>query len=176
MINWNRLIPGIRVGFAISVLVSVAYITYSLTDSSWRLHFAKLENQANELRIQNAKLEASAERITIQEVTRYVDRVRVIRERAETIVREVPVYVTPEAVSACAIPDGFVWLHDIAASRETTISGAPTDPNAATSGVDLARVAETVTTNYGKCHEIAEQLVALQQWITIQRNLFNRRD
>lgn len=52
---------------------------------------------------------------TVRVVTDYVDRVRVIKEKGATLIREVPVHVPAESNAGCAIPAGFVRLHDAAA-------------------------------------------------------------
>ena len=49
-------------------------------------------------------------------LVKYLPKVEYIREKAREIVKEVPVYVTVEDDTKCTIPDGFIWLHDIAAS------------------------------------------------------------
>jgi hypothetical protein len=51
------------------------------------------------------------------------ERIRIVREAGETIVKEVPVYVTPEADAACTVNRGFVRLHNAAAAGE--IPGPP---------------------------------------------------
>lgn len=51
-------------------------------------------------------------------VTEYVDRVEVIEKQGKTIIQRVPVYVTPDDDSRCAVPAGFVRLHDAAARAE----------------------------------------------------------
>ncbi len=56
---------------------------------------------------------------TTRVVTQYVDRVQVVRERGDTITKEIPVYVTPTADAACAVPVGFVRIHDAAAAGVT---------------------------------------------------------
>jgi hypothetical protein len=100
---------------------------------------------------------------TVQMVTKYVDRVKIIRETGATIIKEVPVYVSPEADAACVLPRGFVRLHDAAAA------GHIPDPtgsfDAAPAGVALSAAAGTVADNYQRCHENAEQLILLQSWI-----------
>ncbi|HFF3032342.1 TPA: hypothetical protein ACGCGJ_000829 [Stenotrophomonas maltophilia] len=98
---------------------------------------------------------------TTRVVTEYVDRVQVVRERGATIVKEVPVYVTATADSACAVPAGFVQFHDAAASGNTA-AGPAGDPDAPAPGVTLSAVAETVADNYTSCHATAAQVVALQ--------------
>ncbi|OMG04651.1 hypothetical protein LN96_13250, partial [Xanthomonas citri pv. citri] len=68
----------------------------------------------------DAKAAAIAERdsarASTKTVVEYVDRVQIVREAGATITREVPIYVTQKADAACAIPAGFVRLHDAAAT------------------------------------------------------------
>jgi hypothetical protein len=56
-------------------------------------------------------------------VTEYVDRVEVIEKQGKTIIQRVPVYVTPDDDSRCAVPAGFVRLHDAAARAEDIGAG-----------------------------------------------------
>jgi len=110
-----------------------------------------------------ARIETRQAEATVKVVTEYVDRVRVVREKAQTIIKEIPVYVTQEADSACVVPHGFVVVHDAAASN--TLPPPPGPADAAPAAVALSAVAATVADNYGLCHENATQLVALQEWI-----------
>jgi hypothetical protein len=125
-------------------------------------------NAANAVQaVKLAEAEARAANATAKVVTEYVDRVRVVREKAKTIVKEVPVYVTPEADAACVVPRGFVRVHDGAASNE--VPGPAADSDADPSGVALSTVAEITAENYGTYHEVAEQLKALQKWVAEQQ-------
>lgn len=99
---------------------------------------------------------------TVKVVTEYVDRVRIVREKGDTIIKEVPVYVPVQADSACTINRGFVRLHDAAAAGE--LPEPARDADAAAAGIALSAVAGTVAANYRTCHENAEQLLALQAW------------
>lgn len=101
---------------------------------------------------------------TVKVITQYVDRVRVVREKGETIIKEVPVYVPAQADAACTINRGFVRLHHAAAAGE--LPEPARDADAPAAGIALSTVAGTVTTNYQTCHETAEQLRALQVWVT----------
>jgi len=121
--------------------------------------------------VQQQTLQAAAVRerqaqATVKVVTQYVDRVRVVRvvrEKGDTIIKEVPVYVPVQADAACTINRGFVRLHDAAAAGELPEPARDADATAA--GIALSAVATTVTANYQTCHENAEQLRALQGWI-----------
>jgi hypothetical protein len=100
---------------------------------------------------------------TVQVVTKYVDRVKVVRETGETIIKELPIYVTPEADVACVLSRGFVRLHDAAVAGRIPFTAGAADVTPA--GIALSTAADTVVDNYERCHENAEQLIALQSWI-----------
>ncbi|WP_311238392.1 MULTISPECIES: hypothetical protein [unclassified Xanthomonas] len=118
----------------------------------------------------DAKAAAIAERdsarASTKTVVEYVDRVQIVREAGATITREIPIYVTQKADAACAIPAGFVRLHDAAASGNP--AGPPAgDPDAPAAGITLSGIAGTVADNYTSCHATAAQLSALQDWIDL---------
>jgi len=118
--------------------------------------------------VQQQTLHAAAVRerqaqATVKVVTEYVDRVRVVREKGDTIIKEVPVYVPVQADAACTINRGFVRLHDAAAAGE--LPEPARDVDAAPADLALSAVAGTVAANYQTCHENAEQLRALQAWV-----------
>ena len=129
--------------------------TAALDTANLALAAAKADNTALAGSLQLAQSTTSV-------VTEYVDRVQVVRERGATIVKEVPVYVTATADSACAVPVGFVQLHDAAASGSPP-PGPAGDPDAPAAGLALSAVAETIADNYASCHATAAQVVALQQ-------------
>ena len=115
--------------------------------------------------VQQQTLQAAAARerqaqATVKVVTEYVDRVRVVREKGDTIFKEVPVYVPVQADAACTINRGFVRLHDAAAAGELPEPARSADADAA--GLAHSAVAGIVAANYQTCHETAEQLRALQ--------------
>ena len=69
-----------------------------------------------------------------------------------------------QADATCTINRGFVRLHDAAAAGELPEPARNADEAAA--GVALSAVAGTVAANYQTCHENAEQLRALQAWVS----------
>ena len=124
---------------------------------------AKWDATAQEQILQAATVREQQAQATVKVVTQYVDRVRVVREKGETIIKEVPIYVPVQADAACTINRGFVRLHDAAAAGE--LPEPARDADAAAKGIALSAVAGTVATNYQTCHENAEQLRALQVWV-----------
>ena len=121
---------------------------------------AAIQQQA----LQTAAIRERQAQATVKVVTQYVDRVRIVREKGETIIKEVPVYVPVQADAACTINRGFVRLHDAAAAGELPQPARDTD--AAAAGIALSAVAGTVAANYQTCHENAEKLTALQVWVS----------
>ena len=120
---------------------------------------ASIQQQA----LQVAAVRERQAQATVKVVTQYVDRVRVVREKGETIIKEVPVYVPVQADAACTINRGFVGLHNAAAAGE--LPEPARDADAAAAGIAISTVAGTVAANYQTCHENAEQLRALQGWV-----------
>ena len=112
--------------------------------------------------LQTAAIRERQAQATVKVVTEYLDRVRIVREKGETIIMEVPVYVPVQADAACTINRGFVRLHDASAAGE--LPEPARDADAAAAGLALSAVARAVTANYQTCHENAEQLSALQAW------------
>ncbi|RKQ61245.1 hypothetical protein C8E02_1012 [Vogesella indigofera] len=106
---------------------------------------------------------------TVQVLTKYVDRVRTVHVAGETIIKEVPVYVPSDSP---ALPGGFRVHHDAAALGELPdpALGELPDPArvADAAAVPAQDVAATVAANYLTCHENAEQLTALQEWVREQ--------
>jgi hypothetical protein len=96
--------------------------------------------------VQQQTLQAAAARewqaqATVKVVTEYVDRVRVVREKGDTIIKEVPVYVPVQVDAACTINRGFVRLHDAAAAGE--LPEPARDADAAAASTTLSAVAGT---------------------------------
>ena len=137
-----------------------AWLTDSYKDAKKRA--AEAEATTASLRAQLDSTEAA-----VVVVTKYVDRVQTVYVKGETIVKEIPRYVTAQADAACTVPVGFVRLHDAAATGDQLgESGGAAD--AAASGLALSAVAGTVASNYTECRANAEQLSALQATLRAQ--------
>lgn len=119
---------------------------------------ATAAQQQAQAQVQTRQAEA-----TVHVVTQYVDRIQVVREKGDTLIQEVPVYVPVQADAACTVHRGFVSLHDAAAAGE--LPQPARDADASAEGLALSAVAATVVSNYQTCIENAEQLKALQYWI-----------
>lgn len=120
---------------------------------------AKLEAQLHE-----AKVAEQRANVTTKVVTKYVDRVKVVKEQADEIVVEVPKYIGSDEYC----PSGVRLLHDAAVNQVRVPDAAR---NADASPVPAQDVAATVAENYGTCHQTAEQLKSLQDWIREQQKV-----
>jgi hypothetical protein len=110
------------------------------------------------------RLKSEAGKVTVRVETKVVEKIRTIREKGETIVQKVPVYV-PAGLPD--LPAGWRLLHDHAAAG--TVPG----PSEAANGAPVApeTAAATVAANYTQCLATAEQLRGLQEWVTEQKRL-----
>ena len=97
-----------------------------------------------------------------------------IKTVTRDIIKEVPIYVTTAADSACVVPAGFVQLHDDAArlSRFPAAAGGSGD---APSGIPLSGVGSAVAANYGSAHELAAEVRAWRDWYAKQREIMARK-
>ncbi|KVE81030.1 hypothetical protein WI99_24985 [Burkholderia cepacia] len=149
---------GARVIAAGAIALAVAGVVIAIQHA--RLVDARRHADDLTRDVRERTAERDAARRDVKVVTQYVDRVQVVREKGDIIIKEVPVYVDREADRACVVPVGFVRVHDGAAANVPL--GDPGNADAAPSGVALSAVAATVADNYTTCHENAEQLIALQ--------------
>lgn len=147
--------------------LAVAALAVALIGFGWVKGAGHVQAQwdaaAQQQTLQTAAARQRQAEATVKVVTQYVDRVRVVREKGDTIIKEVLVYVPVQADAACTINRGFVRLHDAAAAGE--LPEPARDSDAAAAGLALSTVAGTVAANYQTCHATAEQLKALQSWV-----------
>jgi hypothetical protein len=105
------------------------------------------------------KRRAVTERVVVQ----YRDRVRVVNQHGEEVIREIERSVPPGAPDLAGY---FRRLHDLSCC-EGSVSGAAGRVNAE-APVAAADAIRTIAGNYDACHTNAEQLAALQLWIKQQ--------
>jgi len=106
-----------------------------------------------------ANFEATTAKTDVHFITKYVDRVREVRQVIHDIQREAPRYVTPSTDAAYPLPVGFVRLHDAAAT--SVLPGPPGPADAQASAVKASDAAGVIADNYGACHEAIVQLNTL---------------
>jgi hypothetical protein len=128
------------------------------------------EAKVEEAKLEVAKKEVVSAEVTTRVVTKYVEKIKVVKEKGDVIVKEVPQYITKESDAKCDIPNAFVVLHDSASRNEVPDASRLADER--TSETKLSTITETVAGNYSICHQNAEQLKALQEWIKEQQKVY----
>lgn len=107
-----------------------------------------------EMALQIAKRKAEQAQVTTNVTTKYVDRVTVVKEKSDAISQKAKSSV------AGSCPGSVRVYHDAAALQ------LPPAPRGADEGTtDAKDLTATVTENYGTCHQVREQLKALQEWV-----------
>jgi hypothetical protein len=134
------------------------------TEMTWRERAAKLQAEIDKKNNESAK-------VTEKIVTEYVTKTKVIKEKGDVIVKEVPKYITKESDDKCTIPKSFIVLHNGASRNEVPDAAGGIDETPST--VKLSRVLETTVGNYTIYYETAEQLKALQDWARQQEKIYN---
>jgi hypothetical protein len=152
----SRLGGYLIVALLVVASYGAAYVKGRMDNDDKRDEMAKAEQQ--EADKQSALLAGRRDKVTVQVVTKYVDRVKVIQ--GETVYVET-------LRNAPDLPSDFRLLHDRAAGQVP-----PTTSRVdAAAEVPLAVAAQTIADNYKTCRLNAEQLNSLQEWVTTQRNL-----
>ena len=131
-------IPIQAISFIV-LLISVFFCGGLSNEASWQLKVAK----AN---VEIAELKVKSEQVNTKILTKYIDRIQVIKEKGDVIIKEVPKYITKESDAKCDIPNSFVMLHDAAAKNE--LPDPTRSLNEATSTIKLSTTTETINGNY----------------------------
>jgi hypothetical protein len=140
------------------LLVSVFLCGGLSNEASWQLKVAKTNAEIAELKVKS-------EKVSTKVVTKYIDRIQVVKEKGNEIVK----YINKESDTKCELPNSFVMLHDAAAKNELPDPTRASDAGA--SEVKLSGATTTIIQNYGTCWEIREQLKSLQEWVIEQKKL-----
>lgn len=124
-----------------------------------------------ELEVKLAEAEALSQKENVRIITKYKDKVRIIKDNTNENIKYIEKYVTVND-SKCELPNSVIVLHD-SASQNTlppTASGALEG----TSDVKISQLTETVVDNYGTCYQIREQLKAWQDWYNTNKGIFEK--
>ena len=131
----------------------------------------KWEARVAEVKLEMAKKDAASAEATTKVVTKYVTVDRIVKEKGDAILKEVPKFISKDADAQCVVPNGFVLLHDSASRNEVPDTSRGTNEGA--SAVKLSGVAQTITENYTTYYQVSEQLKSLQEWVNNQKRIYN---
>ncbi len=107
-----------------------------------------------------AELEKKNSEISGQVITQYVDRVNTVKEKEYVYLDRAKNNVPSQHIMS----NGWVYTHDISATNGDADASRSSD--ATTSGIKDNEALLTIISNYSKCEQNAQQLIALQKWIT----------
>jgi hypothetical protein len=153
----------IRIASIVALLLGLWFNGYIAREDFWQQKFAQMKLEA-------AQREAESTQATVRVVTKYIDRTTVIKDTSDATIKAIPQLIGKDADAACNVPNGFVVLHDSAAKGEVPDTSG--DANEKASGVKISEVGKVVTENYTACHQNAEQLKSLQDWLVEQQRIY----
>lgn len=143
-----------------AILGGLVLIHLWLIDENNKGWEKKIEGEQAVYKEKIAKLEAKQAEVVIKTITVYRDRVKVVKEKGDEIIKHVEVLVTGE----CNLTGGMRVLHDSAARGHL-----PDDPAGAASSaapVDAPTLATTFAKNYAACRAEFVKLESLQKLVT----------
>ena len=164
-------IPFVSTYKTVLQVICIVVLAFGLYLEGGIAEKSKWEAKVLLLQVELANKQVVSADATVQVITKYIDKVKIVKEKGDVIVEKVPVYITEKSDANCIIPKSFVVLHDSASKNEVPKTTGAIDESA--SGVKLSTVTETVVQNYTTYHELAEQLKALQDWVTKQEKIYN---
>jgi hypothetical protein len=150
-------------------VVSIAILVFGVYMEGGISNQEKWEARVAETKLEMSKKETASAEVTTKVVTKYINKVQIVKEKGDEIIKQVPVYISKDADAKCDVPTGFVVLHDSASRNEVPDPTRKVDGT--TSEVKISGVAETVIDNYTTYYQVAEQLRSLQEWIKEQQKI-----
>lgn len=150
-------LTALKVAGIVALLLSTSYCTHQYDMGQEAL---RLQEQRQQLLAKNEKLEDEIQKLTEDYVTK-AENVRII---TKTIIKEIPKVLTDDVDAMYPVSNGFVRLHDSAASG-VLIPEDTSRIDANPSEIKESEVAGTVADNYESCNVTREKLIALQKII-----------
>ena len=129
---------------------------------------AELQRFAAKNAILVADMEKKNSEISTEVVTQYVDRTNTIKEK-EYVYRDI---IKESVPTQHVMSNGWVFTHD---SSATASDADPTRASdASSSGITDTTALVGIITNYSRCQQNAQQLIALQKWIADNKTEVDR--
>ena len=153
------------------LIAAVLGIAASWLWGKWQYHEGALHQREKNALVQTITHKASV-RITKEIVTQYVPKIKVIKEKGQTIIKKVPIYVTKQDDSRCVVPNRFVSLWN--SSNEMRLPTASEAADDKASPIGLSDIARQHTEDATQYNQIRTQLIALQDWIRQQQALYSQ--
>lgn len=121
-------------------------------------HIAYVNQQAE----RSIKIAKAQQVVVAQTQIKYVDRIKTIYVKGETIEKQVPIYITQADNVRFAVNTGFVRLYDAAWSGDDP--GLAADSDREPAGISLAQVATVNAGNATSCRAWRELALGLREY------------
>jgi hypothetical protein len=120
-------------------------------------HLAYVAEQAQ----RTSKIAKAQQVVVAQTQIKYVDRIKTVYAKGETIEKQVPIYITSADAARFAVNAGFVRLYD--AAWKGVAPGPATDSDREPAGISLAQVVEADVSNATSCRAWRELALGLRE-------------
>ena len=148
-----------------ALIIGVFFYGYMKGSAYAEAELARFSAKAS---AQVAELEKKNSEISNNVVTEYVDRTNTIREKEYVYIDTAKNIVPSQSIMS----NGWVFTHD---SSATASDADPTRASdASPSGITDTTALVGIITNYSRCQQNAQQLIALQKWITDNKTEVDR--
>ncbi|MCX8566815.1 MAG: hypothetical protein ON057_001542 [Glomeribacter sp. 1016415] len=113
-----------------------------------------------QLAMAHAQLIETQAKVVIQTEIQFRERIKIVKEKGDTIIKEVPIYVTQADTDRFGVNVGFVRHYNAAFANEP--AGSPAEPDRKPTGISLAEIAEVNAYNANICWQWREQALGLR--------------
>ncbi|GAM51767.1 hypothetical protein EBME_0230 [bacterium endosymbiont of Mortierella elongata FMR23-6] len=108
----------------------------------------------------HAQLIEAQAKVVIQTEIQYRDRIKIVKEKGDAIIKETPIYVTQADNDHFSVSVGFVRHYNAAFTGE--LAGAPAKSDREPAGISIAEIAEVNSHNASVCWQWREQALGLR--------------
>ncbi len=113
-----------------------------------------------QLTMAHAQLIEAQAKVVIQTEIQYRDRIKIVKEKGETIIKEVPIYVTQADTDRFGVNVGFVRHYNAAFTGQP--AGVATKSDRESAGISIAKLAEVNAYNANICWRWRKQALGLK--------------
>ena len=147
------------------ILFGIFYEGNYYGTKDYRARIAEMETRVDEVKVESEKVNT-----VIQ--TKYVDRVKIVKEKAEENVKIIEKIVT-QYDNKCELSNAAIVLHNSAS--QNTVSPSAGNSVEGTSNVKISDVLRAVTDNYSTYYQTREQVIGWQQWYKEQKKIYEEK-
>lgn len=169
--NWLLLMPPWLRDTLLLLVASLLALFSGWGYGKYKYHEGYKDAQAVQV-ILETKVDASSLAATLPIITHLEAAQVKYQATTNTIIKEIPRYVTKEDDSHCVVPNGFVSLWN-SANQMSVPASASTVPSGA-SEVVLSDIETQHTVEAGICHANETTLQSVADWLRAQQQVYDK--